>query len=160
MVVTALHDLPVVCAPQELNVFSAPPNTTCGEYMQPFFANGGPGYLVNNNATTDCQYCAFKVGDEFYEALGLSFDNRWRDLGIYIAFIGSNLIILFVAVSLGSRLGSCLIGADYICRAASSTLTNGKRSTSPALATVDNVLVEDGNSRHHILKHTLILDKR
>jgi ABC-type multidrug transport system permease subunit len=97
MVVTALHDLPVRCRPEELNVFQAPGNTTCGEYMQPFFERGGPGYLVSN-ATQDCQYCAFKVGDEFYGPLGLSFDHRWRDLGIYIAFIGSNLIILFLAV--------------------------------------------------------------
>lgn len=98
MVVTALHKLPVVCAPEELNAFKAPENTTCGEYMQPFFDAGGPGYLVNN-ATRDCEYCAFKVGDEFYEPLWLSFDNRWRDLGIYVAYIGSNLIILFLAVS-------------------------------------------------------------
>jgi ABC-type multidrug transport system ATPase subunit/ABC-type multidrug transport system permease subunit len=97
MVVTALHEMPVRCAPEELNVFRAPPNTTCGEYMQPFFDRGGPGYLVNN-ATQDCQYCAYKVGDEFYTPLGFSFDNRWRDLGIYIAYIASNLIILFVAV--------------------------------------------------------------
>ncbi|AEO59095.1 hypothetical protein MYCTH_2307069 [Thermothelomyces thermophilus ATCC 42464] len=96
MVVTALHGTPVQCAPEELNAFSAPANMTCGEYMQPFFDRGGPGYLVNN-ATQDCQYCAYKVGDEFYGPLGLSFDNRWRDLGIYVAYIGSNLIILFVA---------------------------------------------------------------
>ncbi|KAL2019399.1 hypothetical protein VTK56DRAFT_9690 [Thermocarpiscus australiensis] len=96
MVVTALHELPVVCAPQELNAFRAPPGVTCGEYMRPFFDRGGPGYLVSND-TADCQYCAYKVGDQFYEALGLSFDNRWRDLGIYTAYIGSNLIILFLA---------------------------------------------------------------
>ncbi|AEO64368.1 uncharacterized protein THITE_2110465 [Thermothielavioides terrestris NRRL 8126] len=96
MVVTALHDVPVQCSPPELNAFRAPSNTTCGEYMQPFFERGGAGYLVSNN-TQDCEYCAYKVGDEFYQPLGLSFDNRWRDLGIYIAYIGSNLIILFLA---------------------------------------------------------------
>ncbi|KAK4150580.1 ABC-2 type transporter-domain-containing protein [Chaetomidium leptoderma] len=96
MVVTALHELPVHCAPRELNVFRAPDNASCGEYMRPFFERGGSGYLVDD-ATQDCQYCAFKVGDEFYGPLGLSFDNRWRDLGIFSAFIGSNLIILFVA---------------------------------------------------------------
>ncbi|KAL2134009.1 hypothetical protein VTI74DRAFT_1262 [Chaetomium olivicolor] len=96
MVVTALHELPVECTAPELSAFRAPSNTTCGEYMAPFFARGGPGYLVDG-ATQDCQYCAFKVGDEFYGPLGLSFENRWRDLGIYVAFIGSNLIILFVA---------------------------------------------------------------
>ncbi|KAH6894483.1 ABC-2 type transporter-domain-containing protein [Thelonectria olida] len=96
MVTTALHELPVVCKPHELNAFTAPPNTTCGDYMQPFFERGGSGYLVNN-ATRDCEYCAFKVGDEFYNTFNLSFDDRWRDLGIYCAFVGSNLIILLLA---------------------------------------------------------------
>ncbi|EHL03106.1 putative ABC transporter G family member 11 [Glarea lozoyensis 74030] len=98
MVVTELHDLPVKCTSSELNPFTAPAGQTCGEYMTNFFANGGPGYLVDN-ATSSCQYCAYKIGDEFYNALELSFDNRWRDLGIFAAFIASNLIFLF----LGSR---------------------------------------------------------
>ncbi|KAF0321220.1 bmr1-like protein [Colletotrichum asianum] len=96
MVVTALHDLKVACTSAEFNPFKAPDGQTCGEYMQPFFERGGPGYLANNN-TQDCEYCAYKVGDEFYTPLGLAFDNRWRDLGIFIAFVGSNLIILFAA---------------------------------------------------------------
>ena len=66
--------------------------------MADFFNNGGPGYIVNN-ATDVCQYCAYKVGDQFYEPLGYNFGNRWRDLGILAAFVGSNLILLFV----GSR---------------------------------------------------------
>ncbi|KAK3950972.1 ABC-2 type transporter-domain-containing protein [Pseudoneurospora amorphoporcata] len=96
MVVTELHDLPVICKDYELQSFSAPDGQSCGEYMEPFFNRGGAGYLVNN-ATSACQYCAYKVGDQFYQPLGISFDNRWRDLGIFLAFIGSNLIILFVA---------------------------------------------------------------
>ncbi|KAG9229650.1 putative ABC transporter G family member 11 [Amylocarpus encephaloides] len=98
MVVTELHDLPVICSPGELNDFTAPAGQTCGEYMTPFFERGGLGYIIDN-ATSACQYCAYKVGDQFYGALELSFDNRWRDLGIFVAFIGSNLIFLF----LGSR---------------------------------------------------------
>ncbi|RGP60631.1 hypothetical protein FLONG3_10800 [Fusarium longipes] len=96
MVTTALHGVDVVCKQSELNAFSAPPNMTCGEYMEPFFERGGNGYLVSNS-TQDCEYCAYKVGDEFYSAFNLSFDNRWRDLGIYICFVASNLIILFTA---------------------------------------------------------------
>ncbi|KZM19935.1 ATPase [Ascochyta rabiei] len=69
---------------------------TCGEYMSDFFANGAPGYLLDEAANL-CNYCAYKVGDEFFIPLGYSFDNRWRDLGIFIAFIFSNLAILFVA---------------------------------------------------------------
>jgi len=98
MVVTELHDRPVECTPTEFNSFTAPPGHDCGSYMAPFFAAGGAGYLANN-ATSDCQYCAYKVGDQFYDPLGYSFENRWRDLGILAAFIGSNLIILFAAVS-------------------------------------------------------------
>lgn len=98
MVTTALHKLPVVCKPHELNNFRAPDNMTCGEYMRNYFSNGGLGYLVNEDAS-DCQYCAFREGDQFYETLDLSFGHRWRDLGIFLAFIGSNLIILSLAVS-------------------------------------------------------------
>ncbi|WPG98335.1 Hypothetical protein R9X50_00112400 [Acrodontium crateriforme] len=98
LVSTELHDRPVVCTAAELNSFTAPAGESCGEYMSAFFAAGGPGYLVNN-ATEACQYCAYKVGDQFYEPLGISFDHRWRDMGILCAFIGSNLVLLF----LGSR---------------------------------------------------------
>ncbi|KAF5024202.1 hypothetical protein F66182_3716 [Fusarium sp. NRRL 66182] len=98
MVSTALHDIPVVCKQSELNAFNAPPDTTCGEYMEPFFANGGSGYLVSNS-TQECEYCAYKVGDEFYRTFNLSFDNRWRDLGIFVCFVASNLIIIMMAAS-------------------------------------------------------------
>lgn len=84
--------------------------------MSAFFSAGGPGYLVPNpnpsiNTSTSnpqnnltiteevCQYCAYALGDQFYSALGYSFEHRWRDLGIYALFVGSNLCLLF----LGSR---------------------------------------------------------
>ncbi|KAI1651187.1 ABC-2 type transporter-domain-containing protein [Daldinia loculata] len=94
-VTTALDDLQVNCRPWELNSFTAPEGQTCGEYMAPFLEKGA-GYIVDN-ATSLCQYCAYKVGNEFYEPLGFKFDYRWRDLGIFLAFVGSNLIILFCA---------------------------------------------------------------
>jgi ATP-binding cassette subfamily G (WHITE) protein 2 (SNQ2) len=88
----------VQCTTGELNLFSAPSGQTCGDYMQLFFSSGGAGYITDNS-TSDCSYCAYSVGDQFYEPLSISFDTRWRDLGILIAFCGSNLIFLF----LGSR---------------------------------------------------------
>lgn len=96
---TALDSLPVICAPSELNSFVPPADQTCGEYMSAFFARGGPGYVVDPNATDVCDYCAFSVGNQFFEPLGFRFANRWRDFGILTAFIGSNLVILFLAVS-------------------------------------------------------------
>jgi ATP-binding cassette subfamily G (WHITE) protein 2 (SNQ2) len=133
MVTTALHGFKVECAPEELSVFTPPPAESCAQYMRPFFENGGPGYLVNTgNATIDgrCEYCAYSVGDEFYRPLGLSFDNRWRDLGIYVAFIASNLIILFTAVSSPA---CSFVGLDTMLtmryRAGTSTTINGERAT-------------------------------
>ncbi|GAB1215708.1 hypothetical protein ATERTT37_004902 [Aspergillus terreus] len=96
MVTTELHERPVVCRSGELNRFDAPANQTCGEYMQSYFDKGGAGYLVDT-ASQACEYCAYKVGDQFYRTYGMTFDTRWRDLGIYCAFIGSNLIIIFLA---------------------------------------------------------------
>lgn len=103
MVTTALHELPVVCEDRELQRFVAPQGMDCRAYMAPFFERGGAGYLVSNG-TSSCEYCAYKEGDQFYGALGMSFGDRWRDLGIFIAFIGSNLVILFAAVSLSLSL--------------------------------------------------------
>lgn len=102
MVSTELHDSLVRCKPSELSSFEAPDGTNCGEYMQAFFDNGGPGYIVDNN-TNICKYCAYKVGDEFYNTLSISFDTRWRDLGILITFVGSNIIITFFAVGFQQR---------------------------------------------------------
>ncbi|KAK4622564.1 ABC multidrug transporter I [Fulvia fulva] len=98
LVSNELHEKPVICTDIEFNRFTAPAGQTCGEYMSAFFAAGGPGYIANNQ-TSDCSYCAYSVGDQFYEPLGISWSHRWRDLGILTAFIGSNLILLFI----GSR---------------------------------------------------------
>jgi ATP-binding cassette subfamily G (WHITE) protein 2 (SNQ2) len=95
MVVTELQDLQVKCLPGEYNRFTAPPGETCGSYMQDFFARGGPGYLASNS-TGNCEYCAYKTGQEFFPPLELNFNDRWRDLGIMAAFIASNLILLFI----------------------------------------------------------------
>ncbi|KAI3331201.1 ABC-2 type transporter [Ustulina deusta] len=95
-ITTALHQLTVRCRSHELNSFVAPPGETCGSYMEKFFDAGGSGYLVNNN-TSNCEYCAYSSGDQFYSTFQYTFDTRWRDLGIFIAFVASNTIILFAA---------------------------------------------------------------
>ncbi|KAK7963947.1 ABC transporter G family member 11 [Apiospora saccharicola] len=96
MATTALEGLPVKCAPSELNTFNAPEGMSCGDYMKNYFDSPtGVGYIVNN-ATSACEYCAYKIGNEFYEPLGFSFSNHWRDLGIFIAFVASNIIIILL----------------------------------------------------------------
>lgn len=96
MVTTELSGRAVVCSTREYNTFPPPSGTTCGDYMRAFFSAGGAGYLEDPNSTAMCNYCPYKSGEQFYGPFQLSFDNRWRDLGILAAFIGSNLILLFI----------------------------------------------------------------
>jgi len=110
MVVTELHGRPVICPQDELSTFTAPRGQTCGEYMAPFFERGGAGYIVNN-ATSACEYCAYTAGEQFYLPLGLDFHHRWVDLGIFTAFIGSNLILLFLGVG---TFRSCVSGVPWM----------------------------------------------
>lgn len=98
MLVTELHDLPVTCSELEYNTFPIPSGETCASYAEKFLAVA-PGYIRNLNATDACEYCALSVGDDFYSPLSMSFDKRWRDMGIFLAFCGSNLIFLFLGVS-------------------------------------------------------------
>jgi ATP-binding cassette subfamily G (WHITE) protein 2 (SNQ2) len=68
---------------------------TCSQYLSPFISAAG-GFLVNENATTGCEYCSTRTADEF---LGIAFSifhkNRWRDLGILAAFAVGNVSFAF-----------------------------------------------------------------
>jgi len=126
MAATELHGLRVACRPAEFNRFVAPAGRTCGEYMSDFFGAGGAGYLANATAS-ECEFCAYRDGDQFLGGLEMEWGNRWRDLGIFAAFIGSNLVILFLAVSTAaSRVASGSWGRGLI-RAQSRFLNFNRR---------------------------------
>lgn len=148
LVVNELHDLRITCKPKELwanNSFGPhhrlasywhsrkyhwtssqiqPPNgQTCSQWLSPFVTNAG-GYLDNPNATSDCDYCQYKVGDEckwelfvqnlkeetksslgglrtytstVFLPLNYSWSNRWRDLGIIISYCAFNFFVTVAA---------------------------------------------------------------
>ncbi|KAK2460203.1 hypothetical protein APHAL10511_007794 [Amanita phalloides] len=93
---TELHGLAITCKSDEFAVFSPPVGETCGQWAQPFVDVFG-GYIQNLNATSDCQYCQYKVGDEFFIPLNINYDNRWRDIWIVFAFFVFNLIVTIIA---------------------------------------------------------------
>jgi len=96
MMSTELHDLQITCAPSELAIFHPPSGQTCGQYATTFLETA-IGYVANPNATENCGYCAFSVGDGYLATLEFSWDERWKEAGIFAAFIGTNLIILVLA---------------------------------------------------------------
>ncbi|KAG0149123.1 hypothetical protein CROQUDRAFT_714111 [Cronartium quercuum f. sp. fusiforme G11] len=96
LLVNAIHDLPIVCEPAEFSVFQPPANQTCDQWAGQY-AKQNRGHLENPQSTSDCRYCHYTVGDQFYDALGFSYDYKWRDLGIYIAYIVFNIFVTVIA---------------------------------------------------------------
>ncbi|CDS08667.1 hypothetical protein LRAMOSA10028 [Lichtheimia ramosa] len=99
-IVNELHDFKVNCRDQDLLPFHPPPGQTCAEYTEAFFEMGGPGYIREGslNSTELCEYCPYNYGNDFFEGLGWSFSNRYRDWGVLLAFWMFNIIafIFFV----------------------------------------------------------------
>ncbi|KAF7307371.1 Pleiotropic drug resistance ABC transporter protein [Mycena indigotica] len=96
MVSTELFGLKVRCKSDEFATFNPPTNMTCGQWGQAFVNITG-GYIDNLDATSNCKYCSYAVGDEFYTPLGISFSERWRDFGIFLAYIAFNMAATVIA---------------------------------------------------------------
>src|SRR5258708_210924 len=90
---TEMHGLSVRCDQREFYNFNPPPDQQCGSYAQTFINQAG-GYINNLNSTSACEYCPYSVGDQYYTPLNISFDHRWRDLGIFLGFVGFNVILV------------------------------------------------------------------
>ena len=59
--------------------------------MGPYMSRAG-GYLANPDATTACQFCPFRTADEFLDlSFNIKYSNRWKDVGVFIAFIALNV---------------------------------------------------------------------
>ena len=93
---TALHNRPVQCSTEEMSIFDPPMGQTCGSYMEKFIHIAG-GQLQNPNATTNCEYCALTVADQYLAARRISWDDRWRNYGIFWCYSVFNI---FMAVTL------------------------------------------------------------
>ncbi|CAH7682783.1 pleiotropic drug resistance ABC transporter [Phakopsora pachyrhizi] len=95
LVVNALHDLPVVCKPEEFSLIQPPQGQTCAQWTQGYVNRSG-GYIDNPSESANCRYCQYSVGDQFYEPLGYSFSNRWRDIGILVLYVFFNLAVMII----------------------------------------------------------------
>ena len=86
-----LHGLKVECLESELKTFNPPSGQTCSEWASEYVTAVG-GYLTDatSSATSNCQLCAYKSGDEFFAPLGIEFTTRYRDLGILCVKKGKN----------------------------------------------------------------------
>lgn len=88
---TGLANTAVTCAPNEYAVFDTIGNQTCAEYLSDYMAVAG-GYVLNRDATENCQFCPIKDTNVFLSNISSDYDNRWRDWGIGMVYIVFNIM--------------------------------------------------------------------
>ncbi|GKZ32055.1 hypothetical protein AbraIFM66950_001164 [Aspergillus brasiliensis] len=97
----AMHSLQIACRDSELTTFLAPAGETCASYAADFLTSGdSTGYLVNPDATGECQYCAYVDGDQYVKQYSMSYSQRGHNVGIFIGFILFNYTMAVLATYL------------------------------------------------------------
>ena len=109
-----LHEVPIRCAQAELAIFNPPPGQTCAVYAQSFL-NSAVGYLDNPDATTNCGYCQFSVGDDYAATINIFYSTRWRSFGIFLMFCVTNYMLVYFFVY--SRTRGWTFGFSYLIKA-------------------------------------------
>lgn len=94
MLSTGLANHDVECSSLELLQFNPTGNQTCGDYMAPYQLLAG-GTVMNPDATSACQFCTLARTDDYLATINITFDHRWRDLGILWGYIVFNLFAIF-----------------------------------------------------------------
>ncbi|KAF2266390.1 ABC drug exporter AtrF [Lojkania enalia] len=89
-----LHGIPVKCQISETAQFDVPGGQTCESYAGGFLSQA-PGYLLNPDATSGCQYCPYSIGDDYLTGLNIEASEKWRDFGIFLAFCVSNWALVY-----------------------------------------------------------------
>jgi len=89
---TGLANTEVICATEEYLHFDPPSGETCGTFMKEYMSTAG-GYLTDSNATSGCLYCQMASTNDFLTSVNSFFSQRWRNFGIFIAFIAINIIL-------------------------------------------------------------------
>lgn len=101
MLGVTIHDQPVTCSPAEFARFRAPPGQTCASYTAAYVSRAG-GY-VQTGADGICEFCQYANGDEFGRTFSVYYSHRWRNLGIFCAFIAFNYAVIYLATFLRFR---------------------------------------------------------
>jgi ABC-type multidrug transport system permease subunit len=99
MLAATLGDAPAHCADNEYQIFFAPPNQTCGEYLANYMSMAG-GYVQNPEAggTEQCQFCQISSTNQYLESISVNFAERWRNFGllwVYIVFNVAGAALLY-----------------------------------------------------------------
>ncbi|PLB55428.1 putative ABC transporter [Aspergillus steynii IBT 23096] len=87
------HNVPVRCVPREESTFTPPPGSNCQDYAGSFAQEAG-GY-VRDMGNGVCAYCQVSDGDNFSSGFNVFYSHKWRDYGIFWAFVMFNFAAVF-----------------------------------------------------------------
>ncbi|KAF2104728.1 putative ABC transporter [Rhizodiscina lignyota] len=91
-----LHGQPVECADAEFAKFTAPAGESCQSYAGGYVQQVG-GY-VQELAGGVCGFCRYRNGDEYMAILNVQPSDKWRNFGIFMAFVVSNWALVYFFV--------------------------------------------------------------
>ncbi|CDK25256.1 unnamed protein product [Kuraishia capsulata CBS 1993] len=80
----------VTCSTSEYVHFPPPSGMNCGDYMKDYISAAG-GYLLDEDETSKCSFCSTASTDVYLASVNSYYSQRWRNYGIYIAFIFINI---------------------------------------------------------------------
>ncbi|KAI8318413.1 hypothetical protein GQ54DRAFT_266942 [Martensiomyces pterosporus] len=92
-----LHEMPIRCHPSEYFSFSPPAGQSCSQFAGSWISRS-PGYIRDMGATSSCQYCKYKVGDEYYKNLDWSYSHKWRNFCVMLGFISFNILFTVLMI--------------------------------------------------------------
>ncbi len=93
LVALVLHEKKVECSHEEYNFFEPPSGLTCQEFAGTYVTDNS-GYLLNPNATSNCGYCEYRVGDEYMSTVSVKYSYRWRNFGFMWVYIIFNIVAM------------------------------------------------------------------
>nr|AAL91498.1 ABC transporter AbcG13 [Dictyostelium discoideum] len=104
IVTNVLKHTDVKCTSEDFTHFTNPEavnGVTCKQYFP--ISEPLTGYVeaINEGDESKCGYCLYNNGEEYYNTLGWSFDNRWRNLALIICFwiFNTLMVITFVYIT-------------------------------------------------------------
>lgn len=89
----AVSGVEVQCADDEFARFRPPPGQNCQDYTGPYRSQSGG--LVQTASDGMCEFCQYANGDEFGKSFNVFYSRKWRDFGIFAAFVGFNFAVVF-----------------------------------------------------------------
>ncbi|RDW93714.1 putative ABC transporter [Aspergillus mulundensis] len=91
-----VHNIPMQCVEREESFFSLPPDqNSCQSYASSFLSQPSASGYVRDAGNNMCAYCQYSDGDQFATNFNVYYSHKWRDYGIFWAFVMFNFAAVF-----------------------------------------------------------------